>query len=193
MRLSILNAELAIHEFALLSNTSLFYITPDFQRLESLYACLHASRSWFDLFLTISPALYPGIPFSLYTQMSHNVVASYRLATFEGPDWDLTAARQTINPSIVLDQIIQNMSQVRDLAGLNSGDGDISDPFTEVAKRLSSIKGWWDAKFGPPLGAEVPVFDEVAAMNQSMAFWDEGWLSEALPGPWLYQPELYHI
>jgi hypothetical protein len=127
--------------------------------------------------------------------MSHNIVASYRIATFEDPDcaWDLTIVRQSMNPSTMLTQIIQNMSQVRDLVGLNDGDTSISDPFSEMTKRIGSIKGWWDAKFGPPPPGAVPVFDEVAAMNESMAFWDEGWLTEAFPGPWLYQPEPYQI
>jgi hypothetical protein len=185
-----------IHEIGLSSNKSLFDLTPGFQRLESLYACLQATKSWFDLFFSLSPTLYPSLPIQVLAQMSHAIVTSYRIATFEHPDWDLEMARQTVNPSIILNQIVENFSQVKDLASLDCGGNSIGDTFSEVSKRITSVKAWWDSKFGQrqaPIGVGFLVFDEVAAMNQSMAFWEERWLTGESPGAWNYQSVGYQI
>ena len=128
--------------------------------------------------------------------MPHGIVASYRIATSEHPDWDLEMARQTVNSSIILNQIAENLLQVKELAALDCGGSSIDDLFSEASKRIGSMKTWWDPKFWHrqvSIGAEVPFFDAVAAMNQSMAFWDKGCLTGESPRPWNYQPEGYQI
>ncbi|KAL2810528.1 hypothetical protein BJX63DRAFT_434175 [Aspergillus granulosus] len=121
----------------------------NFQQLEHLYGCLEATKSWFELFLTIPPVEYIGFPFSIFAQMVHNLVILYQLSTFEDPSWDITTVRQTTDVLSTLGTVIQNMSQVAILAGLD-GEPD-SDIFSRVAKMYRSIQMGWEVKLGPDL------------------------------------------
>lgn len=57
--LHLYSIELKVHEIAF-SKAPVVLNSPGFQRLDALYACLYATKSWFDLFLTISPASFAG-------------------------------------------------------------------------------------------------------------------------------------
>ncbi|KAL2845503.1 hypothetical protein BJY01DRAFT_214168 [Aspergillus pseudoustus] len=133
---------------AVLTNAPINSRNLNFQQLEHLYGCLEATKSWFELFLTIPPAEYIGFSFSIFAQMVHNLVMLYQLSTFEDPSWDITTVRQTTDVLSTLGTVIQNMSQVAILAGLD-GEPD-SDVFSRVAKMYRSIQMGWGVKLGPP-------------------------------------------
>ncbi|KAL4772925.1 hypothetical protein BDW60DRAFT_222131 [Aspergillus nidulans var. acristatus] len=137
---------LTLNESAL-TNAPVISKNLNFQQLEHLYACLEATKSWFDLFLTIPPVEYIGFPFSIFAQMVHNLVILYQLSTFEDPAWDITTVRQTADVLSILSTVIQNMSQVAPLAGLD-GEPD-SDIFSRVAKMYRSVQMGWEVKLGP--------------------------------------------
>jgi hypothetical protein len=119
-------------------------------------------------------------------------LAVYRLATLKHPEWDLVMAPQTANPSLILDKITLNMAQVRDLAELNYGKQNVSDPFSETYQKIGSIKNIFDSKFAlASIAADIPGFDE-ATTNALLAFWDAGW-NDIIAGAWNYASESYHI
>jgi hypothetical protein len=108
------NTELSVHEITF-SRAPVDSNSPDFQRLESLYACLQATRNWFDLFFTISLALYIGFSMSI----SHCIIALHRLSTINDPDWDRGLVRETSNLSLVLDPLVKKLAQVKVAARLD--------------------------------------------------------------------------
>lgn len=138
LQLSIYNTELSIHEVALSSKAPDFDLGLDFFRIECLYACLQATKSWFEVYLTIPPGQYPRHPVTILTQLGHNMVALHRLATFVYIGWDLAMVRQTVDLSMICTQVVQKMSEVRAAAGLIS-TGDDTDPYTEISVRIHSV------------------------------------------------------
>src|SRR5580700_7033839 len=115
--MTIYDTELSVHEAAL-SRVPIVSTNPNFHRLESLYSCLQAAKSWFDIFLAFPPARYIGLSTLTFTQLAHCVVVICRLSTFDTPDWDRSLVRETVNLSAVLDQLGENLAQVKIVAGL---------------------------------------------------------------------------
>ncbi|OJJ06457.1 hypothetical protein ASPVEDRAFT_87756 [Aspergillus versicolor CBS 583.65] len=175
---------LTLHESAL-SNASIMSKNLNFQQLEYLYGCLEATKSWFNLFLTIPPAEYTGFPFSIFAQMVHNLVVLYQLSVFEDPAWDVNTVRQSANVLSILSTVIESMSQVASLAGLE-GESD-SDIFSRVAKMYQSVLMGWEEKMGPeslPLSS-MQSTQSLPEPLDSMPFnfpmvGDNDWLSDML-------------
>lgn len=175
---------LTLHESAL-SNASIMSKNLNFQQLEYLYGCLEATKSWFNLFLTIPSAEYTGFPFSIFAQMVHNLVVLYQLSVFEDPAWDVNTVRQSANVLSILSTVIESMSQVASLAGLE-GESD-SDIFSRVAKMYQSVLMGWEEKMGPeslPLSS-MQSTQSLPEPLDSMPFnfpmvGDNDWLSDML-------------
>ncbi|KAL4974564.1 hypothetical protein BDW66DRAFT_167646 [Aspergillus desertorum] len=141
-------ATLTLHEAALTSSP-VISTTLDFRQLEHHYACLEAAKSWFDLFLSISPVEYIGFPFPIFAQMVHNLVVLYQLSTLEDPSWDVATVRKTTDVLAILNTVIRNMSEVAAAAGLE-GEPD-TDVFSVVAKMYKSVQVGWEINLAPAL------------------------------------------
>jgi hypothetical protein len=173
------STELSVHE-VVLSKTLVLSNGPNFHRLESLYTCLQATKSWFDIFATFSPALCVGFSMSIFAQLAHCLVALYRLSTLEDPDWDRSLVRETLNFSYVLDQVVKKVAQVKIVVGLDHGSPEDNDVFSETARRISSIKAWWDAKLVEDSSERNnPIVDERLGEAPAV-FSDDEWLTDML-------------
>lgn len=185
--LHIHHTELVVHETAL-SKGSTGSNSHDFERLESLYACLHAVKNWFDIFQTCSPAVCVGLSMSIFTHLAHCIIALYRLSTFEFPDWNLGLVREIANLSLLLDRMVTKMAQVKVEAGLDRGISEEMDIFSATSGKLDTIKTWWDSKqaaesTGPYPNTEVETMGEVP-----MDFPDDAWLQDILAaGPYGFE------
>ena len=162
---------------------------PDFQRLESLYACLYAIKNWFDLFLTFTPASYVGVSMSEFTQLAHCIIALYRLSTFEWPEWDHEVVRNFANLSNILGQVLNNFAAVKVAAELDKDGWDNKDLFTVTSRALNHIKSWWDSK----LSVES-ITPDTAGIDATMTeapvdFLDDAWLQDLLgTGSYRFEP-----
>lgn len=182
------STELTINEIALFQ--VLFVINRlDFQQLKSLYACIESIKSWFDVFFTIPPAAYIGFPFSIFSQLVHCLVTLYRLSTLNDPAWDKNGVCKTADLLLILDHVINNMEQVKTLAGLDNNDSPEGDIFSRTAKLFRSIRPEWEAKLSPddlmvstiptPQNAGETDLPEVLPMD----FSDNEWLLDLLLSP----------
>ena len=175
------NTELSIHEVAFSK-----VVDSGKQRLDSLWASLQATKSWFDLFLQIPPVEYVAITFSLFSQFAHCIVALSRLSTYEHPDWDVKLARESCNMSTILDEIIDRFLRVKAEACLDPNKPGESDIFSSNARRLGAIKQWWDTKLAAEQLASAENQFEESATNDPMLsgppidFSDDGWLRDIL-------------
>lgn len=181
------NVELSIHEAAL-SKT----LDPAFDRLESLWAALQAVKNWFNLFLSIPPARYVGVPMGVCAQFAHFLVALSRLSTFEHPHWDLKLVKETCSLSIILDRVIDKFARVQADANLGYNSQEDSDFFSSNVRRITAIKQWWDAKLAAEQSATTePLATTDEPSNVSTAtdpmlagppidFSDDMWLKEIL-------------
>ncbi|KAL5333796.1 hypothetical protein BJX70DRAFT_45511 [Aspergillus crustosus] len=175
-------ASLTIHESAL-TNAAVLSKTVNFQQVESLYGCLHASKSWFDIFLTIPPVEYIGFCFSIFAQLVHNLVMLYQLSTLNDPGWDTPTVKKTVDVLSILSTVIENMSRVAEVAHIDSEPD--SDVFSRVAKIYRTVQVGWEVRLAPDLlslGADlsIPVPDTVAMPTNFPLTSDHDWMSDML-------------
>lgn len=173
--------EMTIHECGLSQASNIF--TGQYnQRLDCLYSCLSATKSWAELFLTIPPAQYVAFSASMYSNMARCFIVICRLLTFEHPEWDRKFVRDTINVSTFLEQAEENFMQVAEAAGLDVGNSGGLDFFKAMAFKFRSMKISCSAVTGFLSSAQgLPATD--GPDDFPMESLDDEWFRELL-GPW---------
>ncbi|TAQ89648.1 hypothetical protein B7494_g2009 [Chlorociboria aeruginascens] len=111
------------------------------QENNMLHACLLATKSYFELLLTIPVAQYFVLPISLYSTMTHAMAILLELSLLEYDGWDLSYARQVVDFSTILDRLIASFDQAKNMV-----EGGIlveaTDTFSRFSKKLRQIKAW---------------------------------------------------
>ena len=182
------STELTVHEIAL-SQVPINTNDSNFEQLKRLYACVESTKSWFEVFFSIPPTDYIGFPFSIFSQLVRCLVTLYRLSTLNDPAWDKNGVREAADLLLILDQVINNMEQVANLAGLDNNDSTEGDVFSRTAKKFRSIRPEWEAKLGsndlivptmpPPENANETPLPEAFPVD----FADNDWMMEFLLAP----------
>ena len=154
------------------------------QRLESLYACLNATKAWFDVFFSIPIAEYVGFPLTIWSQFTHSLLAIYQLMSLEDPGWDKRLVRNTVDLLQMVEQLGFNAGQVAAMSGLDTS-GMEDHFFTGIAKKLKLLAEGWAARLGlDSTGAAADrnkqAIDESAVEFPSFELFDEGWWNEPL-------------
>ena len=176
--LSLYSIDVRIHEIAL-SKATLTANNAGFPRLDALYACLRAAKSWFDLFLSFSPAFYIRFSMPVFTQMAHCIIVLFRLLTLDDPIWDRRVVRDTTDLSSILEQLVERFDRVKAIENLDHGSEESKDMCSRSAKRIGSIKTWWDAKLAAELDNGVGL-DETLAAEMTVDYFDDVWLRDIL-------------
>lgn len=153
--------ELSIHEIAFswphinLNNSS-------FQRLECLYTCLSTVKSAFDNFFALPLSAYYGCSFTFFAQLARYIVVLYKLSTLDDPAWDTGLVRSTIDLLFVLDEIINNLKEVREICGESPDDGIIA----RSVRIFSSVRSLCGAKLAADTdGSNHPSFQNATSEN----------------------------
>lgn len=171
------STSLAIHETAF-STISIVTNDYNFQQLEYLHSYLKSLRFWFDVFFTISPGDYIGLPFSIFSQLSHCLIALYRLSSQDDPSWLKAETRKTADILTILDMVIHNLAQASAVAGFDSSNMG-EDVFDGTAKRLKSIRVRWEAKLDTytfmATGAAGPTIDTTLPYDFPAEFPESEW------------------
>lgn len=104
-------AEISIHHMGLaqISKTS---AQLGFQRLKCLTSCLQSLKVWFDNFFNIPVASYPGLPFSVVSQIVRCLGLLYHLSTLDEPGWDKDNVKATADIVDIITRVATNMEQV---------------------------------------------------------------------------------
>lgn len=151
-------------------------------RVESLYRVLEATKKWFGLYFTFSPAQYVCFPMWVSTQLAYSIVLLYRLSTFDHPGWDQSLVRETCNLSTIINDVLHNMAQVKSAAGLEYDDESSHLKLFEVnVRKLTHIQTWWQSRDNsqrncPPATGPVPE----TARHASMDISSDAWLNDFL-------------
>ena len=177
--LHLYSTEIRVHELAL-SKASIISNSPGFQQLDSLFACLHATKKWFDLFLSLPHASFVGFSIPIFTQLAQCIIALFRLLTFDDSIWDRGLARDTANLALILEQIIQKLTQVKVVADLDHGASEDKDIFSGTARTLEPIKAWWDSRSAAELTDNTGLNE---TLNETyLDFPDDVWLKDIFGG-----------
>ncbi|PYI35854.1 hypothetical protein BP00DRAFT_333610 [Aspergillus indologenus CBS 114.80] len=148
------NTSLSLYESALTKGAIASITNVSYEHLDYLYGCLEATKSWFDVFLSIPPAEYIGFPFAIFSQMVQNLVTLYQLTTLDNSVWDTTNVRRTADIIQIMNMVISNMGQVASLNGIDGDPG--GDIFSNIAKTYQAVRMGWETKLDPtPLGSHV--------------------------------------
>ena len=116
---------------------------PNLQRIDSMYSCLRAVRSWYEIWFSIPLIDIPGLPFSIYTQLSQTQVALHRLTTSEEPAWDKELLRNTADLLVILDRSAVRFEEVERVYPQEPGE-DCQTIWSKAVKILRNIKATWE-------------------------------------------------
>ncbi|ENH70615.1 hypothetical protein FOC1_g10012547 [Fusarium oxysporum f. sp. cubense race 1] len=172
------------------------------QRIESMYSCLQAIRSWYDVFFGIPPEDVPGAPFAIYIQLSQVQIALYRLTTSEDPAWDKELVRNTADLLVLLDQVVEFFTRLDSVYKMKASQGE-ETVFVMGAKIMNNIRISWEPTLSRHLrnassiptnqgaGAPVPTPPPPSTVQASMEmvninmidFGDVTWMGDVF-GPW---------
>ena len=169
----------------------------NFQRLETLHACLRAAQAFFETFLSQPVHLARNLSFFTYTQIAFGMVMVHKLSAFESKDWDLYYVRETLNFGSILERLIDWFSKVAAAEGTERCDGrEVDDIFIRTGRKLGRIKAWHDQRVVSSsltsTGASSTMLDADVAMDGiSMDFFNEEWLEQMMgPSSYPYNAEL---
>jgi hypothetical protein len=159
------------------------------QQRESFVPSLESIKSWFNIFFTITPADYIGLSFPICSQLFRCLTALYRLSTLDDRTGDKNGVRETPDPLVILDHVINNMEQVANIAGLDNSNIPERDIFSQVAQIFRSLRPSWEAKLGADGSAASTIPASQNTVDFSLPdelgveFFDNDWLMDLLISP----------
>jgi hypothetical protein len=118
-----------------------------------MYACLRAVRSWYEIWFSIPLIDIPGLPFSVYTQLSQTQVALHRLTTSDDPAWDKELLRNTADLLVILDRSAARFEEVARVYPQEPGE-DCQTIWSKAVKILRNIKTTWEPTLAQCLNRE---------------------------------------
>ncbi|MCJ1312744.1 hypothetical protein MMC25_006420 [Agyrium rufum] len=123
--------------------------TTPFLRLTTLYNCLLSAKAFWDLNLSVAPANYHFLPFTLWIQSSHAILLTSKLSFFKACDWDAAHARSIVDLSSILTTLIEQGGKIQDAIGIDRSDlrdGEFTDTFDMARKKFTLIKAYHEAR-----------------------------------------------
>ncbi|KAK9769016.1 putative Heterokaryon incompatibility protein-domain-containing protein [Seiridium cardinale] len=177
------SAEAVIYELATFQPPSESpFKSLDYKRREYLHACLEAAKNFLDLFLTIEPEEYPGLPFWIMIEYAHSSQVIYRLSLLDDPGWDRSMARQTADIIYYLEKVASNMDQAHDVGDYSINGTD--SLFKKAAASLRMTIPTWTANL-EQVGAftAAQISNSASRANEPidpmlMDFTDDTWLTD---------------
>ncbi|KAH8671233.1 hypothetical protein BX600DRAFT_509921 [Xylariales sp. PMI_506] len=127
-----------------------------FCQCQCLLYCLRAAESFFNALLTSSPEELLSRSFVSSAELVDVLVTTSRLLLLETTDWDLEAARRTLDLPSIMDQMMAmftSASLLRKQRALESGAGpednpdvEKEDPFIKYVNKVKWIKSWFQGR-----------------------------------------------
>ncbi|GAT28139.1 hypothetical protein RIB2604_02502140 [Aspergillus luchuensis] len=184
------NTSLSLYESALPNGAISSTVNVMYEHLDYLYGCLDATKSWFDVFLSIPPGEYIGFPFAVFAQMVQNLATLFQLSTLESPLWDTGNVRRTADILKILDTIVSHMSLVSTINGVDGGPE--ADIFSTIAQTYHAVHVGWETRLNTdPIGSSLvdpvpPILDQTLLNIQPISsddlplMGDNDWLTDML-------------
>ncbi|TGO30697.1 hypothetical protein BPAE_0004g01580 [Botrytis paeoniae] len=135
--------------------------------LQSLYTCLHHTRSFLHLVLSIPPSTYLSQPIAPWSLLSYALMVLARLSFYQNPllpSWTLDFVREVCDLSWVLKELAERNDRAKfvdinittedgewgkdaevDSDGRRVGEG-WTDCFDKFARKIRLVRGWYDQK-----------------------------------------------
>ncbi|RAL59963.1 hypothetical protein DID88_000589 [Monilinia fructigena] len=136
-------------------------------QLQSLYTCLHHTRSFLDLILSLPPSTYLSQPISPWSLLAYALMILARLSFYQNPQlptWTLDFVREVCDLSWVLKELANRNDKAKfldiyittedgewgkdtevDIEGRRVTEG-WTDCFDKFAKKIRFVRAWYDRK-----------------------------------------------
>lgn len=143
-------ANIFVHEIGLYSPpwTDLLDITLS-HRVNVMWSCLQATKSFFQSFLAVSPHNIITLPYSIWAQLAYALLISSRLSLLQIRGWNNDLVKQEVPLCTILDQIAEKLESTTRVS-----PGKYDCRFGRVCVKLRLIKRWFQE--------QNPVVSEVA-------------------------------
>ncbi|KIW33124.1 uncharacterized protein PV07_04615 [Cladophialophora immunda] len=174
-------AEVYLYEIGILDTLDPADGLDDTQRVEVLYRCVNAGRSYFDVYHSLPISHFPYFPFNIWIQSGLVLLASTKLALFRHSAWNVVHARSALRITDIIDREIGLIEEVVGQRPHTEKQGDAKDILNGFLLRVRKLKIAFDlgvARDGDPLGHVDFAFDEQMLMTTSYQydsadpFWD---------------------
>ncbi|KAJ5976217.1 hypothetical protein N7481_009924 [Penicillium waksmanii] len=113
-------------------------------RLDILFRCLQATKSFFNGFNSLSSHCFTYLPFTIWCQFGHAVVALSRLSLFQSEiGWDLEYVQNTIDFNQTIDRLMHKLEGARQLIERESGPqptAQLPEAFGRLSNRMRLMK-----------------------------------------------------
>jgi len=137
--------EILLYEIALSEEFS------DFQcgnytvsRLDILFRCLQATRSFFENFFSLPSHYFLFTPFTTLCQFGHAVVALSRLSLLQSDSgWDVSYVQRTIDYDQTIDCMVHKLEEARQFTGSGldiSSRAELPEVFGRLTSRMRLMK-----------------------------------------------------
>lgn len=181
------SAEISLYKIGLSKSSFLsVFDSRDFDRIEYLYSCLQAVKSFFDAFL--------GMPIGklhcLAMPIAGHLISSFGvlqlLTTFNHPDWNLEWAQATISFTDTLGRLAENYSKVKMTLGLDPHTPDGEDIFSHTGRRMLFVKSFFEGEDADGQSQREQHVPNVAATpnvptgDGNVDFMDDVWMHDLL-------------
>jgi hypothetical protein len=176
------DVELSLYEVSVNRGSPIFN-RPGFERLELLYSCLEANKSFWAAFFTIPPIEYYNFSIPVWMQIIHALITLQLLSNFDHPDWNLAYVRETIDFFHILDRLLECFRMLKQAVGGLEGE-----MFERSAMKMRAVQEYIQARMstdgtngsaGLPSASEN-LHDADLGLDD---FLNEAWLDDVW-GPW---------
>jgi hypothetical protein len=115
------------------------------QRIDAVWRCVEAVRTYFEIYFATPPQDFLIYPFQVLGQSVQASVTLLRLATLEVDGWDLAALREELSYSVIIGELTRRFELVETLP--IDGITINNDSFTKFAAKTRWMKNLYDAKY----------------------------------------------
>ncbi|KAJ5224376.1 uncharacterized protein N7469_007879 [Penicillium citrinum] len=137
--------EILLYEIALSEEFSDFQCgSYTVSRLDILFRCLQATRSFFENFFSLPSHYFLFTPFTTLCQFGHAIVALSRLSLFQSDSgWDVSYVQRTIDYDQTIDCMVHKLEEARQFteSGLDiSSRAELPEVFGRLTSRMRLMK-----------------------------------------------------
>lgn len=144
-------AEISLYELGLYS--AFYPESEKAPRLNALYACLLAVKSFLNTHFSPSASLYPSDPYVKWVQMGYVLLMGFKLCVCDADGWDFDHARKILDFTSHLNILIGQLElllQLRNPSGRHPTAGAENasyrpDIFSRFLRQTRRFKAWYES------------------------------------------------
>ena len=145
--------EIHLYEIGLSEAHSSSYGTHALGRLEIIYSCLTALKSFFEAYVAIPIHSYYNLPLSQWTQFAYSIIVLSKLTFLQEDFWDASFTQQTVDILEILDQAAVRLEQAEKTVTDDGMPIEENGLFSRWARKIRWVKAWYETKL--PSGARL--------------------------------------